>query len=68
MFLEEWYYSSRTLKLALLLFGVNFFIITLAFATPYWLVSVPDESLPNPKFVNLGTKYWSKMMYCVRKN
>lgn len=56
MYFDEWHYSSRTLKLSVILFVSNLLIITLAFSTPYWLVSVPSEQLPNPKFVNLGKK------------
>ena len=53
----EWYDSTRTLKVAVILTGVNFIVFTTAFFTPYWLQSVPDERLPNPKFTNLGKIY-----------
>ena len=49
-----WDGSSRTFKLALSLFMLNFLVIVVAFSTPYWLVTVPSEQLPNPKFTNLG--------------
>ena len=51
---DEWYYADRTLKGAVYLTGLTLFVITLALFTPYWLQSVPDEHLPNPKFTNLG--------------
>ncbi len=52
--LGEWPSSSRTFKAAVYLFWAVLACVTFAFATPYWLVSVPDEELPNPKFTNLG--------------
>lgn len=54
MWLGEWPYSSRLLKWSVYLFMLVFFLITLAFSTPYWLVSVADEDLPQPKFTKLG--------------
>jgi hypothetical protein len=55
-FVDEWYYSSRTLKSAVGLTCVTFIFIELSFGTPYWLQSVPDEQLPHPKFTNLGKR------------
>ncbi len=54
MLLDEWRYSDNVFKVAKLLFWTNLVIITLSFATPYWLVSVPSERVPDPKFTNLG--------------
>ena len=51
---SEWYESSRTLKSAVVLTIVTFFIFLTAFFSPYWLQSYPSEQLPNPKFTNLG--------------
>ena len=51
---DEWYFADRTLKTSIGLTGLTFFIIAISFGTPYWLQSVPDERLPNPKFSNLG--------------
>ena len=50
----EWYDSTRTLKTAVILYGVTLLIFITAFFTPYWLQSHADEDLPNPKFSNLG--------------
>jgi len=50
----EWYDSTRTLKTAVILYGVTLLIFITAFFTPYWLQSHADENLPNPKFTNLG--------------
>jgi len=50
----EWYDSDRTLKGAVTLTGVSFFVFMAAFFSPYWLQSVPSEKLPEPKFTNLG--------------
>lgn len=52
----EWYDSTRTLKTAVILYGVTLLIFITAFFTPYWLQSHADENLPNPKFTNLGKK------------
>ena len=35
---------------------ISLFCYRTAFFSPYWLKSVPDERLPNPKFLNLGKK------------
>ena len=51
---DEWRYSSRNLKLAVVLNLVTVLLIIISFSTPYWLVSVPSEQLPSPKFTNLG--------------
>ena len=50
----EWYDSTRTLKTAVILYGVTLLIFITAFFTPYWLQSHADEDLPSPKFTNLG--------------
>ena len=67
---SEWFESSRTMKSAIVLTGVNFFIFLTAFFSPYWLQSVPSEELPEPKFLNLGKEtdsvigmYWLDSMY-----
>ena len=62
MWLGEWPYSSRTFKWSMYLFWVVFFLVTVAFSTPYWLVSVPSEALPEPKFTRLGKK--RKFKFC----
>jgi len=54
MLLDEWIYATRTFKVANGLFWFTFLVVTVAFSTPYWLVSVADENLPNPKFTRLG--------------
>ena len=54
LWLGEWPYASRTFKGAVYLFATVFLFVTVAFSTPYWLVSVPSEMLPSPKFTNLG--------------
>ena len=55
----EWYDSDRTLKGAVTLTGVSFFVFMAAFFSPYWLQSVPSEKLPEPKFTNLGKLLFS---------
>jgi ABC-type bacteriocin/lantibiotic exporter with double-glycine peptidase domain len=52
--LDDWTYSTRTFKVANGLFWATFLLVTIAFSTPYWLISIPDDELPNPKFTNLG--------------
>ena len=54
MIFDEWYYSDKTLKTAVSLTAVTFFVIAISFGTPNWLQSFPDERVPDPKFVNLG--------------
>ena len=60
----EWYDSDRTLKGAVTLTGVSFFVFMAAFFSPYWLQSVPSEKLPEPKFTNLG-KLLLKSLCCL---
>ena len=63
MWLGEWPYSSRTFKWSMYLFWVVFFLVTVAFSTPYWLVSVPSEALPEPKFTRLGKERKFKICF-----
>lgn len=52
--LGEWSYSGRTFKAATGLFWTAAALVLFAFSTSLWLVSVPSEELPDPKFTNMG--------------
>jgi len=46
--------TSKLLKLALSVLLLASLLIAICFFSDYWLQSFPSESLPNPKFLNLG--------------
>ena len=56
IWLGGWPHSSRAFKCACYLFCAVLLLVTIAFSTPYWLVSVPSQEMPSPKFTNLGMR------------
>lgn len=46
--------TSKLLKFALSLLLLSSLFIVICFFSDYWLQSFPSDSLPNPKFLNLG--------------
>ena len=54
MIYNEWTFSSRTLRVSVVLLAVSSVCVILSFSTPHWLDSYGTQRLPNPKFTNLG--------------